>query len=312
MLILFLAKMKQYDIILLTEEQYMNPTTTDWYVQQVLTEDGLVQSALEKQGLRVCKINWDNLDFDWGATRAILFRTPWDYPYRFTEFSSWLSSVAEETHLINSKEQINWNIDKHYLKDLMDRGILIPSTKIISPKTKTSLQFLQKELGWNEMVLKPTISAGGRHTYHLTPENINDYEVLFQELIEKEAMMLQPFLYNIVDKGEIALMVIDGKVTHAVLKKVKEGDFRVQDDFGGTVHAYQPTKEAINFAEKVVNACSEMPVYARVDLVWDNNGKLALSELELIEPEMWFRNCPKAADVLATAITKRIRLLEEK
>ena len=29
--------------------------------------------------------------------------------------------------------------------------------------------------------------------------------------------------------------MINGQFTHAVLKKAKPGDFRVQDDFGGTV-----------------------------------------------------------------------------
>jgi hypothetical protein len=34
----------------------------------------------------------------------------------------------------------------------------------------------------------------------------------------------------------------------------------------------------------------------------DNNDKPSLSELELIEPELWFRNYPKAAELLAEEI----------
>ena len=45
-----------------------------------------------------------------------------------------------------------------------------------------------------------------------------------------------------------------------------------------------------------------MSYFARVDLVWDNNGELALSELELIEPELWFRFNAEAADELAEGI----------
>ncbi|BDS14527.1 ATP-grasp domain-containing protein [Aureispira anguillae] len=298
--------MKPYDIVLLTEAKYMNPTEVDWYTKQVLVEDGLVQAALEKKGLTVKKMNWDAPDFDWASTRAIIFRTPWDYSERFDEFSVWLEQVVTQTHLINSQAQINWNIDKHYLLDLQKKGIRIPLTKIIDPQSKTSLSDLQKELGWKEMVLKPTVSAAGRHTYRLTPENIESYESLFQTLIAKEAMMLQPFLYNITKKGEVAFMLIDGKYTHAVLKKAKKGDFRVQDDFGGSVEVYQPSKEEIEFAEKAVAACSEMPTYARVDMVWDNEDQMALSEIELIEPEMWFRNAPSAADELAEVIVTKI------
>ena len=90
---------------------------------------------------------------------------------------------------------------------------------------------------------------------------------------EVEAMMLQPFLYNIIKKGEIGLMVFGGKVTHAVLKKVKDGDFRVQDDFGGSAVIYSPTEDEIAFAELSIAACEELPTYARVDIVWDNEGE---------------------------------------
>lgn len=296
--------MKQYDITLITASEYLNPSKRDWYVEQVLTEDRLVQEALERQGLRVYRMNWDNPDFDWSSTHMILFRTCWDYSSRFLEFSKWLERVQKQTKLINSASQIDWNINKHYLEDLMDRGVLVPPTKIITPKTKWTLSEWQEELGWDEMVLKPVVSAGGRHTYRILAENIEKHEPIFRELIEKEAMLLQPFLHQIITKGEIALIVIDGKVTHAVLKKAKQGDFRVQDDFGGSVENYEPNEEEIEFAEKVVAACPEKPIYARVDLVWDNEDRIALAEIELIEPELWFRKNPSAADQLATAIVK--------
>ena len=97
-------------------------------------------------------------------------------------------------------------------------------------------------------------------------------------------------------------MVMGGQFTHAVLKVAKPGDFRVQDDFGGSVHDYQPTQAEMNFAEKAVSFCSPSPSLARVDIIRDNNDELAIIELEMIEPELWFRLNPKAADVLAEAI----------
>ena len=114
--------------------------------------------------------------------------------------------------------------------------------------------------------------------------------------------MLQPFQYDIINKGEVAFMLMNGIFTHAVLKKSKPGDFRVQDDFGGTLHDYTPTSEEIAFAEKAVAACSEKPLYARVDIINDNNGQLAVMELEIIEPELWFRRNPLSANFLASAI----------
>ena len=45
--------------------------------------------------------------------------------------------------------------------------------------------------------------------------------------------MLQEYQNKITTKGEVAFMIFGGKYSHAVLKKAKPGDFRVQDDFGG-------------------------------------------------------------------------------
>jgi len=107
-------------------------------------------------------------------------------------------------------------------------------------------------------------------------------------------------------KGEYSFVVINGKYTHAVLKVAKPGDFRVQDDFGGTVHNHEATNEEIAFAENAVKACVEKPMYARVDVIFDNNNKLAISEIELIEPELWFRNHNDAATLLAREIKKMV------
>ena len=97
-------------------------------------------------------------------------------------------------------------------------------------------------------------------------------------------------------------MVIGGTFTHAIQKKVRDGDFRVQDDFGGSVHSYIPTPEEITLAERTVNVCTPVPAYARVDMLRDNNGTLVVSELEAIEPELWFRCYPPAANRLADVI----------
>jgi glutathione synthase/RimK-type ligase-like ATP-grasp enzyme len=98
--------------------------------------------------------------------------------------------------------------------------------------------------------------------------------------------------------------MIGGKSTHAVKKIAKKGDFRVQDDHGGTVEKYEATFEEIKFAEECIENCPFSPIYARVDIVYDNNNQPSLSELELIEPELWFRNNPNSAEILSKEIIK--------
>lgn len=301
--------MKTYDIVLLTDKRYLEDSKTNAYKHNVFYEDFLVQEALRSLGLRTLRLAWDDTQFNWLNTKAVLFRTTWDYFDRFDEFSGWLTKVSTQTILFNSEKIIRWNLDKHYLLDLKKNGVHIAKTFFIEQGTKTTLKELHNNLNWDETVLKPCISGAARHTYKLSSSSLSNYEPIFSELISNEAMMLQPFQHNIVSEGEISMMVFNGQFTHAVLKKAKSGDFRVQDDFGGTVHDYKPSKEDILFAENAVKACTELPIYARVDIFTDNDGQISLSELELIEPELWFRHFPKAAKILAKSLKHQIESL---
>ena len=299
--------MTKYDIVILTDEKHAYPNNIDDYVKNVITEDALIANALGKLKFKVVRVAWSDSNFDWSTTKAVLFRTTWDYFDNFSKFSSWLNNVSKVTTLINSEALIRWNIDKHYLKDLQNNGVHIAETLFIEIGDLRTLKDLHLETSWSETVLKPCISGGARHTYKLNSKNIGAHESIFKDLIANEAMMLQPFQHHIVTEGEISMMVFNGQFTHAILKKAKTGDFRVQDDFGGTVYDYTPTKSEIDFAIDTVNACDELPVYARVDIFKDNNGEIALAELELIEPELWFRNHPESALVLAEGIKEKLQ-----
>jgi len=294
------------DVVVLTDSRYLKDSQTDIYKHNVFFEDELVVNALKSQGLNTMRLAWDDLSFNWAETKFILFRSTWDYFDRFQEFSSWLSQVSEQTTLLNSESLIRWNIDKHYLQDLMNKGVRITESHFIEKGTNISLREIHDNLNWQETVLKPCISGAARHTYRMNKNNLEAFEEVFFRLISEEDMILQPFQHNIVEHGEVSIIVIDGKFTHAVLKIAKKGDFRVQDDFGGTVKSYHPTLKEIKFAENVVKASIEAPIYARVDVFKDNHGILALSELELIEPELWFRKNPEASNLLALAVKKLI------
>lgn len=292
----------KYDVIILTQDIYIDPKEVDWYVEQVLTEDELVQKALEAKGLKVTKKDWADPDFDWSTATTILFRSTWDYFHRFSEFTAWLNRISGKVKLINPESQIRWNIDKHYLLDLEKKGIPVVESHFIPKGSTQKLKEIHEELNWTETVVKPTVSGGGRHTYRLNPGNYAEHEELFADLIKEEDFILQPFQHNIIPKGEVSHMVFGGKYTHSILKIAKEGDYRVQDDFGGSIHMYAASPEEREFAEQVAKACEPLPAYARVDVIWDNNDELAVGEVELIEPELWFRKNHKAADALAEVI----------
>ena len=299
-----MQRLKMKDITLLTCKAYFKPNKITPYIANILKEEQLLKAALEKQGLSVAITYWNNPSYDWSATKAVIFRTIWDYFERFDEFWKWLQDLNTQTKLINSFDLIKWNIDKHYLKDLSELGIETVPTFFVDRGSNVKLQEISRIKGWKDLVIKPAISASAFKTYKILKTDIENNEELFINLVQERDMLVQPFIETISELGEASLMVFDGKFTHAILKKAKPGDFRVQDDFGGTVHDYVPTQKEINFAEKVFEACEQKPTYGRVDIVWDNSKNFFLSELEIIEPELWIRNYPKSAERMAQAVKK--------
>ena len=298
--------MDDYDVVILTDARYESPRAPDEYTRQVLLEDGLVATAIERCGLRVTRVDWARSDFDFGTTRTAVFRSTWDYFVRIDEFRSWLERTAASTRFVNDIALVRWNIDKRYLLDLEVRGVRIAPIRFIDRGDDKPLAEHLDASGWSEVVLKPVISGAGRETYRIAHVGVDDHEATFRRLVASEGMMLQPFQQSILVSGELYLMVIEGRTTHAVCKTASPGDFRVQDDHGGRVRPHEPAADERSFAEAAVRQCTPRPLYARVDLVRDEKGKLALMELELIEPELFFRLHTPAADILARAIAKTL------
>ena len=82
--------MASFDLTILTDSHFLSPGENNPHGEGILLEDQLVMRAMEKQGLRVRRINWDHPRVDWQDTKYIMFRSTWDYFERFPEFESWL------------------------------------------------------------------------------------------------------------------------------------------------------------------------------------------------------------------------------
>ena len=296
------------DVALLTEQRYTAAVAAegDWYLSNILRDDQLLQDALARHGISSVRIDWASPDVDWSQFCCAVFRTTWDYFDRRHEFTAWLNRIRKQTRLCNDAALIDWNMDKHYLADLEAKGISIVPSRFIESGSTVTLRELLDESGWEEAIIKPCISGAARHTYRINRSSAAALEPIVRQLLTDESLILQPFQQSVMDHGEDTLMLFNGEFTHAVKKVPKPGDFRVQDDHGGTVHPHEPSPAQIEFSQQVLAACPSAPAYARVDLVRDNHGDFAVMELELIEPELWLRNHPPAATAFADAIAKLV------
>lgn len=294
-----------FDLTILTDPRYLALDPDAVYHQQIAREEGLLIDALDARGLRATRRAWDDPDFDWHSTRAAVFRSTWDYFERIGPFRQWLARVRTQTRLLNPAALIDWNLDKHYLGDLAAAGIAVVPTHFLEPGCGISLARVLADTGWDAVVVKPAISGGARLTWRACRADAATHEAALAECLGHEAMLVQPFEPAIEREGEVSVMVIDGRITHAVGKTARPGDFRVQDDHGGTVHPHAPADDEIDLARRAVAACPEAPLYARVDMVRAADG-LRLMELELIEPELFLRFAPEAATDLAAALARAL------
>lgn len=85
----------------------------------------------------------------------------------------------------------------------------------------------------------------------------------------------------------------------------------MQDDYGAHDEPYDFTPAERALCEQALRAAAahlglrEPPLYARVDWLRDAAGALRLTELELVEPSLFFRHGPASADRLAELIVAR-------
>ena len=293
-------------VALVNDHRWIDPPNPGAYARNILEEDRILSEALVSSGFEVSRVDWANPEIDWRRFDAIVIRQTWDYFERLDEFRTWIDRVEPLTRVINPVEVMHWNCDKRYLIELADAGVPTVSTIVVERQEPVpSLAGLLERHGFTEAVIKPAVSGAGRETYRIRGKDTSALENDWQRLVAAEAMLLQPFIPAIIEHGEVSLIVIDGEVTHAVRKIAAEGEFRVQDDHGGTVHAYTPGKREAGVARTALAAVPGRVSYARVDLVDGADGPLVM-ELELIEPELFFRRHAGAAGRLAAAVARAI------
>lgn len=259
--------------------------------------------ALAGRGLRAATWVWDDPAADWAGTRCCVIRGTWDYTGRRDAYLAWTERAAAQTRLFNPPAVVRWNTHKGYLDDLAARGVPVLDHVLCPAGAPADLAGLLRRRGWTEFVLKPAVGATAREALRGTDPALGQAHL--DRLLATEDMLVQPFAKSVLEDGELSLMYVEGAFSHAVRKRAGPGDWRVQEEFGGSVEAAEPTPEEHAAAERALAAAPTGCLYARVDLV--NAPTPQVIELELVEPALYFGWSDGTAETLAAAIEKRIR-----
>jgi hypothetical protein len=270
-------------------------------------DDRFLHQGLETRGVDFDKPIWDDPAVDWRAYDAVLIRTTWDYQEKLPAFLAWVHEVSTQTQLFNPPEVVQWNTHKSYLRDLEDKGVPIIPTAWLEAGSRPNLKALLADHGWEHAFLKPMVGAVARETLRFRADDLGDAQAHIDRLLPHEGLMLQPYLSRVETHGEVSTIHIDGALAQVVQKVPVPGDYRVQDDWGATDHSTTLEPDELALSERVLAAAplSDL-LYARVDYLRDDNGQLNVTELELIEPSLFFRHCPESGLQLADALMRRL------
>jgi glutathione synthase/RimK-type ligase-like ATP-grasp enzyme len=270
-------------------------------------DDHLLVAALRELGVDPRPTVWSDAGVDWMGFDALVIRSPWDYFVRLREFRAWLDArIASGVLMMNDASVLDWNFDKKYLQDLATAGVSLVPTIVVPRGSRPDVAELARARGWDDIVVKPTVSGGAYRTHRFRTEDADRFRDEIGTTLEDRGVLIQPFLPEIQKDGELSLLFFDGVFSHAVRKRPAAGDYRVQFQYGGTSEAIEPRPEWISGARACIEAAPALPVYARVDGVI-HDGQFLLMELEVFEPLMFLSRDPQAATRFARAIRSRLR-----
>jgi hypothetical protein len=102
-------------------------------------------------------------------------------------------------------------------------------------------------------------------------------------------------------------MLFGGQFSHAVVKRPRTGDFRVQPHFGGVTLPSPPPPGGIELARQALAAAPAKAAYARVDMVPDDEGTLRIMELELIEPALFLEHSPDGGAAFVNSVLRAVQ-----
>ena len=253
--------------------------------------------TLRAAGMTVEPRPWTDVG-DLGGVDLVLPLVAWGYHLDPPRWHALLDRLERErVTTLNPIRLLRWNSDKRYLAELAEAGIATVPTRLVESFDDDALADARADFG-TELVIKPPVSAGADGTHRIGPgDGIPDDA-------RGKPMLLQPFLTAVADEGEYSILMFGGAYSHAVIKRPKAGDYRVQLHHGGSDEPCDAPAGAIDLANAALAAAPADSAYARVDLIRLNDGTLAVIEMELIEPALWLEHAPDRGASFARAILK--------
>ena len=272
-------------------------------------DEWLLATALNDRGLDTEWVVWSASEPAAMGERfdVVVIRSTWDYVDDREAFLAWVEACS--VPVLNPTSIVRWNSNKAYMLDLLAAGVPTVPTHIVA----TLDQDWSVPHGCEEIVVKPAVGAGSRGAQRFrVADEIDAARHHAGTIVDSgDSAVVQPYLASVDSGSETALIHIDGQFSHSVSK----GPLLRRDGGGEWVEGLylaedidhrEVGEQQLVVARAALEAAPPADVlYARVDLVDDDNGAPMVLELELIEPSLFFSFDEGSAQNMADAIVAR-------
>jgi len=295
--------------ILVSDNMLPGNTESREDVFELTEQMGKITPAFAAQGMTTELVRWRDAAKRADEFDAMLPFFVWDY-FEGNEdaFLNAMAKVDATTKLFNPYRVLKWNLNKSYLEELERQGAPVIRTLTVERVTERNIAAAFETLGTDTLVIKPQIGGGAwRQALYKKGDPFPSRDTL-----PPEAAMIQAFLPSVQSEGEYSFLYFGGQFSHAVNKKPKSGDYRIQSIYGGMEQPYAPSSQEREAARQVLDSLDFTPLYARVDLLRGLDGSLKLIELEMLEPYLYLGFADgegaenEGAQKLAAALKKRL------
>lgn len=272
-------------VAVLVTHSYYDEDSTNIYKDMVHAQISQLQIAMKANGINLIPAYWEDYGNDWGQYDLVLPLMAWDYPSNTIRFLSAIDEIEKSgTKILNPPHVIRDNMNKSYLGRLYEIGAKVPPTIEIDGQSHEEILAAFNRLQCDEIIVKPIIGAGAWRQARIK----RNEELPSLENLPPDRALVQPFIEGVAKNGELSMLFMGGKLSHALMKTPKEGDYRTQPKYGAKEFNVVPPETALNAAKSILanyDPNGEL-LYARIDMV-ENNGDWLLMEMELIEPYLY-------------------------
>lgn len=198
--------------------------------------------------------------------------------YQVLEF---LESISQRVFIINSViGQIIGN-SKLYALNFPD---IIPVTHV--SRDPSRLKKIIDDFG-GAMVVKPLQRYGGEGVIKVSnrdSENlislINYYVRAYQRYPDREPIMVQEYLEEVKEQGDVRILLLNGEILGAMRRKPKKGDFRTNIHAGARTFQYDVTEAEKKICTRIQEKLLQNGLYfVGIDVIGDK-----LVEINCVSP----------------------------